>query len=160
MSDHVRFAVAYARHRGLPATVAAVADLVQFLLDRIAEDEAAARAALGRRWKTSDDEFLDIEDAEHDHTGIVYSSSGGGVVNWQTAEHIARWDPARVLAECQTKRRIIEEHPLTIHTDKAAGVSFVLNAHICPGVSSPCMTLRLLTFPYAHHPDYREEWRP
>jgi hypothetical protein len=77
---------------------------------------------------------------------------GGGIGHEADARHIARHDPARVLAEVEAKRRVItaeqdrvlEEGPLPermrgeIETD----------------------VLRLLTLPYADHPDYREEWRP
>jgi hypothetical protein len=53
-------------------------------------------------------------------------------------EHIARHDPARVLADVEAKRRIVEwdaEQPVD------RGV------------------LNILASVYADHPDYREEWR-
>jgi hypothetical protein len=64
------------------------------------------------------------------------------------ATHIARWDPARVLAECEAKRRIVElvlDRPIRDHGD-------------CKCES--CWTLRLVALPYADHPDYRAEWKP
>jgi hypothetical protein len=76
--------------------------------------------------------------------------------------HIARWDPARVLAECEAKRRIVAIHARDY-------------GHECPGEGEDpimipagwygsdgcrdCDVLRLLALPYASHPDYREEWR-
>jgi hypothetical protein len=57
------------------------------------------------------------------------------------AAHIARHDPARVLAECEAKRRIVEMHAYQ-------------EEHFTPD------ELRALALPYADHPDYREEWRP
>ena len=52
------------------------------------------------------------------------------------AGHIARHDPARVLAECDAKRRIVERRN---HLDGP--------------------TLRALAAVYADHPDWREEWK-
>jgi hypothetical protein len=99
-------------------------------------------------------------------------SSGGGyditqlVINGPTAGHIARWDPARVLAECEAKRRIVEMHRLggsyTPGSEDASGFDY------CGTCGSgepyeyptpwPCPTLRLLALPYVDHPDYRQEW--
>ena len=53
-------------------------------------------------------------------------------------------NPARVLAECEAKRRIVE-HCDFDHLARSPGDPYVL---------------RLLALPYADHPDYREEWRP
>ena len=51
---------------------------------------------------------------------------------------LARHDPARVLAECEAKRQIVQ------------------NAQD-PGDD---LFVAILALPYADHPDYREEWRP
>jgi hypothetical protein len=63
--------------------------LTEFLLTRIAEDEAVARAA-EQTW-----------DSDRD---------GGWWVGCDpdTQAHIARHDPARVLTECEAKRAIVE----------------------------------------------------
>jgi hypothetical protein len=79
---------------------------------------------------------------------------------------IRHMSPARVLAECEAKRRIIEEHA----PDKGYELD---TCHRCadwedpgwdheppPSVVYPCLTLRALALPYASHPDYRDEWRP
>jgi hypothetical protein len=80
-----------------------------------------------------------------------------GEFQYPYAQYIARHDPARVLADVDAKRQIIEEH-----TD--------LDGAICPTCTEqdtyrtpqaePCRTLRLLALPYAGHPAYREGWRP
>lgn len=80
------------------------------------------------------------------------------------AGHIARWDPARVLAEVAAKRRILDEHQpidgVSWHgctTCDAQG----WGSCGCAGSGDwPCDTVKLLALPYADHPDYREEWRP
>jgi hypothetical protein len=60
--------------------------------------------------------------------------------------HIARWDPARVLAECEAKRRIVELHGC-YHSCRSSDYA------------GDCPTMDLVALPYASHPEYREEWR-
>ena len=76
------------------------------------------------------------------------------------AGHIARWDPARVLAEIQAKLRIL---------DRYADAHW--HAPAIPGAASPdlqveetgacrtCITVRLLAQPYAGQPGWRDEWQ-
>jgi len=54
--------------------------------------------------------------------------------------------PARVLAECEAKRRIVERHR------SCDDVSF--------GDQSTCPDLCDLALPYADRPGYQEAWRP
>jgi hypothetical protein len=82
--------------------------LTDFLLARIAEDEACA-------------DGLEWDDGNPVH---------------QTA---------RVLAECEAKRRIVEACADVLAYDAEA---------------LPQDVLRLLALPYADHPDYRQEWKP
>jgi hypothetical protein len=58
--------------------------------------------------------------------------------------HLIRWNPVRVLAECEAKRRAVVQ----VSDVKWGGYS-VRDA-----------LLPLLALPYADHPDYRQEWRP
>lgn len=61
--------------------------------------------------------------------------------------------PARVLAECEAKRRIVSHCDLLIR-----GPEF---GHFTESDGDSGRTiLRALALPYADHPDYREEWRP
>jgi hypothetical protein len=80
-------------------------------------------------------------------------------------EHIARHDPARVMADVVVKRQIIElAKAANDHEDVIEG-EFSHNSRarergeeVDPRVGdSILMQLALL---YADHPDYREEWRP
>lgn len=121
--------------------IAAVPSLAAFLLARIEEDEADAEAAHGFDW--------------HVHTGLsghVTTSIGSdaAVCATRTAEHIARHDPARVLAECAAKRAIVES--LDSHErypDAYPGMVALADWHV-----------RVLAAVHADHPDYRPEWRP
>lgn len=71
------------------------------------------------------------------------------------AEHIARWNPARVLAECDAKRRIVEEHAKLDVTRVEALSNWERGHQVALD-----KVLRLLALPYADRPRYREEWRP
>lgn len=126
--------------------------LTEFLLARIAEDEEAARAASPGGWSypgidsvaggTLYDKTRRIVDVvyenPHDNDGrivrrlLVPEADANG-------NHIARHDPARVLAECKAKRQLVDGFD-----------SWGSDAQ---------WTLRTLALPYADHPDYRDEWR-
>jgi len=109
--------------------------LTEFLEARIAEDEEVARGA------------VDEQQGGHWHEpGDDMPMFGFSVALPLTfAEHAARHDPARVLAECEAKRRIVAsvERALRLGTNGLG-----------PSV------LRLLALPHADHADYDESWRP
>jgi hypothetical protein len=116
-------------------------DLADFLLARISEDEAVARAAfrlVGERevggwyWSNAGDAVF-VDDTEH----VVAGGPWQQLMHQPFAHHIARWDPERVLGECAAKRRVVEHEQ-----------------------GRPTTVLRHLALVYAGHPDYREDWRP
>jgi hypothetical protein len=81
------------------------------------------------------------------------------------AGHVVRHDPARVLAEVEAKRRIVESAAEIM--DRGAFPEGVSDGRDPDEVESDEglaalaeYHLRLLALPYADHPDYREEWRP
>ncbi len=100
--------------------------LDEFLLARIAEDEVVAKDVPGT----------------YDEKGLSW---------WGEYGHLSV-SPARVLAECEAKRRIVEllAEDWRISREK-----------LPPGLADhEPLLLRLLALPYTDHPDYREEWRP
>ena len=131
-----------------------MSDLVQFLLNRIAEDETAARAASGDRWDRL------REGAPKFRKVVAWGLTPIGAMNaQQDADHIARHDPARVLAECEAKRRIVAQYQgATLARDNNQGtIARLLGDTI---VETLTELLPLLALPYADHPDYRQEWKP
>jgi hypothetical protein len=124
--------------------------LTEFLLARIAEDEAVASAAsIGRHWTWDGPDLLS------DHIGAfrlpecIIDTEGANPPDPEGAGvHIARWDPARVLAECEAKRRIVAE--MANYWVEGASRTGDL----------PEVVLTALALPYADHPDYRDAWRP
>lgn len=144
--------------------------LTEFLLARIAEDEAAAQQAgsdTAMRWKRSVDWMGDDSNGveadgeqadEYDDGVIVYDE---GRPTKAEAEHIARHDPARVLAECEAKRRIVQSRPLIGLPDLPGGAApGTLDALHDEVERQREFVFRLLALPYAGHPDYDETWRP
>lgn len=115
-----------------------MSELVDFLLARIAEDEAAAST------------MVPVADGKMQALGNGYYDPDhwtGGVLA----------DPDRVLAECQAKRRILALHDGG--TDSRRG-RFVIQTACSCGDLPPCRTLAALAMPYADHPDYDDTWRP
>lgn len=143
--------------------------ITDFLLARIAEDEHCAQMVAymhdldGDSWERSG---WTHTLGEVDRTRWENVSVGDRVIaftwarcttrlqSW-VATHIARHDPARVLAECEAKRRIVEEHRLDQYGDRIA----CSPCGFWPSADGGCPTLRLLALPYASHPDYDEAWR-
>ncbi len=109
--------------------------IADFLMERYAEEYADAEA------------LVDVYDE------LVATIQTSHITMYALAPHFARWDPARVMAECETKRRIValEQEWLTEMEDILGKL---------PEVHRGSLTLALLALPYAAHPDYQEEWRP
>jgi hypothetical protein len=112
------------------------ADLVAFLRERLDEDEDRAN-----RQRAVLDELERLRDPHAVNAIMVMPFD----------ELDSPSDPARVLAEVDAKRRIIE------HSERAAEL-----AKIGPAAADGAwfLALRYLALPYAGHADYRLEWRP
>src|SRR5581483_1784854 len=90
--------------------LARINELVAFLLARIADDARVARdaaEATSEHWTQGDpdppDGDSDIVWLADDHQqSVVFPDENG-------AAHSARWDPARVLAECHAKQLIAQQ---------------------------------------------------
>jgi hypothetical protein len=156
--------------------------ITDFLLARIAEDEAEAQSAtmgpwlrgkfvdkkrydrMGPEWKADraaeESTFVRAGGVEGDHVAIVRNPAD--------VQFIARWDPARVLAECAAKRAIVdlyERHrdnrdarrsprARAAEDEKAAQDRRTQEART--RVADDAM--RALAAVYADHPDYQPEW--
>lgn len=132
-------------------------NIIEFLLQRIAEDEAVAkRAAFG--WG-ADWESTAPDDAEWSVVKAEGKSEMLGCEDVDVINHIARHDPARVLRECAAKRAIMD-----IHSDRdgdcARCSDYAWFAILDGGEHEefPCPTIRHLAAVYRDHPDYQPEW--
>lgn len=122
-----------------------MSDLTEFLLARIVEDETVAREIAAEMVRVAD-QYRPGMAPDPDDMGIHAFEDGRN-----TPAVIV--GPARVMAECEAKRRIVAEHPQFVDADFSY-------CETCERSTSPCSTLRILALPYADHPDYRPEWRP
>lgn len=158
-------------------------DLVEWLRAQLDSDEQAAMTAAaqaGPNWIVAyydnSDQFADGVDGDN---GEVI---GSGDVAVPEAEHIARWDPARVLREVEKTRRILDLHPHQRFTEPLSAsspfeedrrpafdeVPRYVGCKNCNWDAAMeelrpgwwCETVRLLASPYSDRPDYRDEWRP
>ncbi|MFT2014606.1 DUF6221 family protein [Streptomyces sp. 796.1] len=137
-------------------------DLATFLRTRLDEDEAAARAASPGPWHVNAeaDEVLAV-----DGITVCDGFALSGRQLRATTEYIARHDPARVLAEVDAKRRILDIHQVTSYDNSESGADEGYGCREC-GWSAEysdqggwCETLRLLALPHVDHPDYQDTWR-
>lgn len=160
-------------------------DLVAFLRARLDEDERIARAAIkaagdvpgAANWRfgnASPDEggtYWHITttppDADVFHLVELVGGgmSGGGAHEPEIARHAVEHDPARVLREVDTKRRLLGvafEHAAAMDAefgDCCDADAFERNE--CKYTSTGELPLlRLLALPYADRPEYQETWRP
>jgi hypothetical protein len=180
------------------------ASLADFLLARIAEDEAAARAVTWHPQARAN--IRALESADHQRARITHEprqvfAEDGRVIDWDayaaalgpvepiTEEgyadllnsgcgeyygddeynHATRWSPARVLAECEAKRRIVQQCLDLVASFgdwDAAAAAGAGGRNLWPGDvsrrerSHAHAILDAMALPYADHPDFREEWRP
>lgn len=105
-------------------------DLVHWLLEQVATDEAEATAAFSGQTDPENGWGIDGR-AITPHVGVIHEEV--------QRTHVAKWNPARVLAECEAKRRIID---------------------LVVGAYAGYAVLPVLALPYATRPGYREEWKP
>lgn len=139
-------------------------DIATFLAARLDEDEAVAKACgVGIRdtWHTIewyDGQFEDGLTVSVDVHGLAGTPiTSRGVLLRADGVHIARHDPARVLAEVAAKRAIVAEYEAR---DKDADLMLgpdVLRQREWSGLR---LAVHLLATAYASHPDYDQSWRP
>lgn len=121
-------------------------DLVIFLRAQLEEDERGGGVEGDGHWECTSTGVLDLGGIEG-FDGVVQGPR-------DAIYHMARHDPARVLAEVEAKRRILDVAVALAETQGDGPVgerlmkdaSDLLLAHLCSA--------------YAGQPGYREMWRP
>ena len=111
--------------------------LAEFLLARIAEDEAVAKS---------------VHEVEPKSAAAVFTSLAAPTGTVEMS-------PARVLAECEAKRRIVELHSNAGADWNLAYCATCEDRFRHDAAAWPCPTLRALALPFADHPDFQEDWR-
>jgi hypothetical protein len=133
-----------------------VSDLIEFIRAQLADDERVAREAGSRAltWPATGTWYL--EGVEHNVVGQEEA-----FCHPHNVEHIARHDPARVLAEVDAKRRILDRHrPIELFSSMYCTYCGVLGGQRARDVNWPCPEILDAAAPYADRPGYRESWRP
>lgn len=70
----------------------------------------------------------------------------------------ADWTAARVVAECGSKRAIMQIHSGSTDGDECPGCGAWLDGRWRTGPGETCRVLAAMAAVYAEHADYRPEW--
>jgi hypothetical protein len=128
-----------------------------FLLARIAEDEAIAQAATPGPW-----DAIHVPDRLSQPEGDWTVGSDASFIcttNYDDdrcrndSAHIAHYNPARVLADCAAKRKIVEWIGEQIEMNRPPNATNSEVLWLAEDV------LRALALPYADHPDFLPGWK-
>jgi hypothetical protein len=135
-------------------------DLVQFLRDRLDEDEQTARAT---EWCPATMTFNGWDTHRINADESEVRSHGATITRGTSpefADHITRHDPERTLREVEAGRRVISDYEDATRTLAVAGPSGTPYDLMTGATNTLKRVLRLLAAVYADHPDYCAEWRP
>lgn len=136
-------------------------DLVAFLRAQLDDDERVARSATSGPWSWVDPGGK-VKSAlvgpGYPYQTVVPAAGGDVYPSVHDAEHIARHDPARVLAEVDAKRRIVDWLAEDAAFDMPAAKAQAASREEWYLVTVARTTIKMLALPYAAHPDYRAEW--
>ncbi len=138
-------------------------DLITFLRARTEEDRQAALAAGSQarydEWDAAGSRVDDEIGRSHwEVVGIAQPPMTPAAR--AVSEHIATWDPKRVLADVEAKRQIIdawENHLASVEHNKD---DYDHQQYARDAASGLEIAVRALAAVYAAHPDFRDEWRP
>lgn len=139
--------------------------LAAWLLEQIAD---AGLVILN--WDSAGEAQVAVVWRANKHVTLAFRRDGSDEFPWiadgkeiDDARHVqVLFDPARVLAEYDARRRIVAHHN---RVPDGAGDGGGDRCSVCTSSGPdaqgwPCLTLRLLALPYANRPGYRSEWRP
>ncbi|MFG2001624.1 DUF6221 family protein [Spirillospora sp. NPDC048911] len=116
-----------------------MSDLVEFFKARRDEDQWIAEGAAqdaGSAWESAK----------------TFGPHGSDPID----DHIARHDPARVLADVQADRRLIAEYERAVEFYNRPENQ----RHSAGEVTGLYTAIKIRAERFADHPDYRDEWRP
>jgi hypothetical protein len=125
--------------------------LVEFLLARISDDAGIAESVSPPPWHVVDGD---------DEVYIISQDFGEqiAVTDHLNVDHIMQWDPARVLAECEAKRQIVDHAATVSSMDQQIESEWGTRGSVPWDEDEGIRLLRLLALPYADHPDYDQAW--
>ncbi len=159
--------------------MADVDPLVAFCRDRISEDRAAALAAPPGHWEWVDrGHSAQLWAMENDDAprlvlavdqDVIFrrgpAEDDAWISSTGTSLHIARFDPARVLADCDAKTAILDLYANTVEWSRRPGGTPADSAPASMAVGVMQDAVQLLAQPYRYgpdgtqHPEWQEEWK-
>jgi Family of unknown function (DUF6221) len=141
-------------------------DLSTWLLAQIEADEELARKATPGPWTversgSSGGAWVEPNVAGYIDVEMSYGEALGTLLNAENADHIAAWDPARVLAECEAKRKLIDRYKRAVAAAPSAVSSYVRGQDY--GYREACLDAiqdEAAVYAAMGRPGYRKEWAP
>lgn len=130
--------------------------LIEFLKARLAEEEAAALAAIDVQEEIYPAPGFEVR---YEWSRLTQHVSGGcGMESVPGAP-----SPSRVLRDVVAKQRIADLHgplPFRSLSDRGLAEDFSYRCRICDQFPAqyPCSTIRELAYVYRDHPEFQEEW--
>jgi hypothetical protein len=126
-------------------------ELVDFLRARLDEDEALAMEAPPGPWHIGN--AVDPTQPCNVHT-FPGARLVADDLNWLVAEHIARYNPARVLREIEAKREALAHYErIRQHARQGEEVYVLAEGAVAKQIA-------IMATAYSDRPGYREDWRP
>ena len=141
-----------------------MSEIVEFLLARLAEDEQSAQSATPGPWDLN---MIQPDMGGNHQYGLRSATTAGPIgavsagafrMRGADARHIARHDPARVLAEVEAKRRIValvQDAQERYDQERTSGYGDGSDLEWLTKLEALEPILNLLALPYADHADYR-----
>lgn len=143
-----------------------MSEIADFLRARIAERRALAEAASPGPWHANPEHD---EVVAEDGITVADGFALSGRQLRATVDYIVANDPSGVIADCDAKLAIIDEH-VRVVLHGGGGARYFDATIVCrsceppvqfPETAYPCRTIRLFAQPFAGHPDHKgEEWAP
>lgn len=132
--------------------------VVNFLLDRIEEDEArVARLSGEREWvagpPASENVVLDTSQQ------IVLAASGISGAAGPAADFVAEHDPERVCREIEVRRWIIHTYQALKRIATSPGEEGPARASAGAGAGVLMLVMMAMADIYSEHPDYDRNWQ-
>lgn len=135
--------------------------LTDFLLARIGDDERTARDAFPAPWDYAGQGWVRHGDTTIG-SDLFPEVLAAEVQRNGDGEHIARHDPARILAECAMKRRLIEDAADFVgemdNEEMRTNDLYAFGRIQARSRSWQDHILRALAQPYSNHPDFDSSW--
>lgn len=128
-------------------------DLITFVRAQLDEDERVARGITAPEWNEGCSWLADLRDPLPSQRRAYGLPKEWQLLTEADTRHIARWDPARVLAEVAAKRAILDWCEGSLAEIRRAGI-----VTGDPLKSTPLYFAALLARPYAGREGWRAEW--